>query len=47
MSTLLVTIQVVCYAVGIVSAALNIAGFVRYWRAAEAPFECDGPGDWP
>jgi hypothetical protein len=47
MSTLLFTIQVLCYAVGIVSATLNIAGFVRRWRAAEAPFEGDGPGDWP
>jgi len=47
MSTLLFTIQIACYAFGIVSATLNIAGFVRRWRAIEAPFESDEPGDWP
>src|SRR5262245_32585538 len=47
MSTLLLTIQIACYAFGLVSAALNIASFVRGWRAAEAPFEGDEPGDWP
>ena len=29
MSTLLITTQIVCYGVGIVSASLNIATFVR------------------
>jgi hypothetical protein len=33
MNTLLITTQIVCYGVGIVSASLNIAGFVRLHRA--------------
>lgn len=32
METLILTTQVVCYGVGIVSASLNIAGFVRRRR---------------
>jgi hypothetical protein len=47
MSTFLLTIQIACYAFGLVSAALNIAGIVRRWGAAAAPFEGEGPGDWP
>jgi hypothetical protein len=31
MNTLMITTQIVCYGVGIVSASLNIATFVR-WR---------------
>jgi len=34
MNTLLVTTQIVAYGVGIVSASLNIAGFVRRHRRA-------------
>jgi hypothetical protein len=34
MNTLLITIQVVAYSVGIVAASLNIAVFVRRRRAA-------------
>ena len=33
MNTLLLTTQIVCYGVGIVSASLNIASVVRRWRA--------------
>lgn len=33
MNTLFLTTQIVCYGVGIVSASLNIAGFVRRRRA--------------
>lgn len=33
MNTLLLTTQIVCYGVGIVSASLNIASSVRRWRA--------------
>jgi hypothetical protein len=33
MNTLLITTQLVCYGVGIVSASLNIASFVRLRRA--------------
>lgn len=33
MNTLLFTTQIVCYGVGIVSASLNIASFVRRRRA--------------
>lgn len=32
MTTLLITSQIVCYGVGIVSASLNIAAFVRRRR---------------
>ena len=32
MSTFLLTAQIVCYGVGIVSASLNIAHVVRRWR---------------
>jgi hypothetical protein len=32
MNTLLLTAQIVCYGVGIVSASLNIAHVVRRWR---------------
>ena len=32
MNTLLLTTQIVCYGVGIVSASLNIAHVVRRWR---------------
>jgi hypothetical protein len=32
MNTLLITTQIVCYSVGIVSASLNIASFVRVRR---------------
>ena len=32
MNTILITTQIVCYSVGIVSASLNIAGFVRVRR---------------
>jgi hypothetical protein len=32
METIILTTQVVCYGVGIVSASLNIAGFVRRRR---------------
>ena len=32
MNTLLLTTQIVCYGVGLVSASLNIAGFVRRRR---------------
>jgi hypothetical protein len=32
MNTLLITTQIVCYGVGIVSASLNIASFVRLRR---------------
>jgi len=39
MSTLLLTTQIVCYGVGIVSASLNIASFVRRWRAMTASLE--------
>jgi hypothetical protein len=47
MSTFFTTIQVLCYGLGIVSASLNIASLMRRWRAMEAPFDCDRPGDWP
>jgi hypothetical protein len=32
MNTFLLTTQIVCYGVGIVSASLNIAHVVRQWR---------------
>ena len=32
MNTFLLTTQIVCYGVGIVSASLNIASVVRRWR---------------
>ncbi|MET0192316.1 MAG: hypothetical protein ABW200_02975 [Hyphomicrobiaceae bacterium] len=32
MNTLLITTQIVCYSVGIISASLNIASFVRVRR---------------
>jgi hypothetical protein len=32
MNTLLITTQILCYSVGIVSASLNIASFVRVRR---------------
>ena len=32
MNTLLLTAQIVCYGVGIVSASLNIAHVMRRWR---------------
>jgi len=47
MSTFLLATQIACYAVGIVSASLNIASVVRRWRPIEAPFKGDDPGDWP
>lgn len=34
MNTFLLTAQLVCYGVGIVSASLNIASVVRRWRMA-------------
>ncbi len=33
MNTLLITTQIVCYGVAILSASLNIASFVRHRRA--------------
>lgn len=33
MDTVLLTTQILCYGVGIVSASLNIASFVRAWHA--------------
>ena len=39
MSTLLLTTQIVCYSVGIVSASLNIVNVVRGWRAKHASLE--------
>lgn len=33
MNTILLTTQMVCYGVGIVSASLNIVSSVRRWRA--------------
>jgi hypothetical protein len=47
MSTFLAILQIVCYVVGIVSAALNIAGLVRRWQAIGAPYDSDEPGSWP
>ena len=47
MSTFFAIIQFVGYGVGIVSAALNIAGLVRRWHALEAPFDSDEPVNWP
>ncbi|MFM9846308.1 MAG: hypothetical protein ACKVP3_04010 [Hyphomicrobiaceae bacterium] len=32
MNTFLLTAQIVCYSVGIVSASLNVAHVVRRWR---------------
>lgn len=46
MSTLLITVQIVCYALGIVSASLNIASFVRGWRAFEDPVDWPDPTGW-
>ena len=40
MNTLLITTQIVCYGVGLVSASLNIATFVRRrgkWRRLRTP----------
>lgn len=31
MNTLLITTQIMCYGIGIVSASLNIATFIRRW----------------
>jgi hypothetical protein len=40
MNTLLITTQIVCYGVGLVSASLNVATFVRRrgkWRRLRTP----------
>jgi hypothetical protein len=39
MNTFLLTAQIVCYGVGIVSASLNIASVVRRWRTVTDQIE--------
>ena len=47
MSDLLLTVQLVCYGVGIVSASLNIASFVRGWLSSDAPAALKIPAEEP